>query len=66
MVAMAFSIISVLACSFLAYVFLQLHRELTRPRAEQTSGLSDWLHFGLRSISFERRRYRERFPVSVN
>ena len=66
MVAMAFSIISVSACIFLAYVFVQFHRELIRPRGEKKSGLSDWLHLGLRNISFERRRYRERFPLSVH
>jgi hypothetical protein len=66
MVAMAFSIISVSACIVLAYVFVQFHRELIRPRGEKKSGLSDWLHLGLRNISFARRRYRERLSLSVH
>ena len=66
MVAIAFGILSLLACTFLAYVFVQFHRELTRLRGEKESGSSDWLYFGLRNLSFERRHYQERFRVSVN
>ena len=66
MVAMAFGIISLLACTFLVYVSAQFHRELTRaPRREKTPHLlSVWLRFKLRDSAVQEPRYRQQveFP----
>jgi hypothetical protein len=65
MVALVFSIISVLACVFLVYALAQFHRELTRRPGEQIPRLvPDWLPFALRDSTLQGSRYRQRleFP----
>lgn len=52
MVAIVFGVISLLACTFLAYVFAQFHRELTRHRREATPHfLSGGLRFTVRDAA---------------
>jgi hypothetical protein len=65
MVALVFSIISLLACVFLVYVLAQFHRELTRRPGEQVPHLvPGWFPSALRNSAVQGSHYRQQveFP----